>query len=63
MIIFYVLPFNDSVSFGMFAVNDLTYVLKTLYDKAIAFVHIPKVFPNQIIILVVCKQQAAIQEV
>ena len=31
---FHALPFNDSASFGNFAVNALIYVLKTLSDKA-----------------------------
>ena len=52
MIVFHALPFSDSVLFGTFVVNDITFVLKTLYDKAIAFVHIPKVFPDKIMILI-----------
>ena len=64
MIVFHALPFSDSVLIGTFVVNDLTFVLKTLYDKAIAFVHIPKVIPDQIhvMILIVCKQKADVQE-
>ena len=41
MIVFDVLPFNDSISFGAVAVNDLTHPRKTLYDKSLTFVHPP----------------------
>ena len=39
MIVFDVLPFNDSISFGAVAVNDLTHPRKTLYDRSLTFVH------------------------
>ena len=41
MIVCDVLPFNDSISFGAVAVNDLTHPRKTLYDKSLTFVHPP----------------------
>ena len=41
MIVFDVLPFNDSISFGAVAVNDLTHPKITLYDKSLTFVHPP----------------------
>ena len=41
MIVFDVLPFNDSIFFGAVAVNDLTHPRKTLYDKSLTFVHPP----------------------
>ena len=41
MFVFDVLPFNDSISFGAVAVNDLTHPKKTLYDKSLIFVHPP----------------------
>ena len=41
MIVFDVLPFNDIISFGAIAVNDLTHPRKTLYDKSLTFVHPP----------------------
>ena len=41
MIVFDVLPFNDSISFGAVAVNDLTHPRKTLLDKSLTFVHPP----------------------
>ena len=41
MIVFDVLPFNYSISFGAVAVNDLTHPKKTLYDKSLIFVHPP----------------------
>ena len=41
MIVFDVLPINDSISFGAVAVNDLTHPKKTLYDKDLTFVHPP----------------------
>ena len=47
MVVFDVLPINDSISFGAVAVNDLTHPHKTLYDKAFAFVYTPNVFPDQ----------------
>ena len=47
MVVFDVLPINDSISFGPVAVNDLTHPKKTLYDKALVFVYIPNVFPDQ----------------
>ena len=37
--------FNDRVSFGTFALNDLTYVLKAICDKATALVYTREVFP------------------
>ena len=64
MIVFDVLPFNDSISFGAFAVNGLTHPRKTLYDKSLTFVHTPYiVFPDQRMTLIICKQHAAIQKV
>ena len=48
--------FNDGVSFGTFAVNDLTLAQKTLYGTAIAFVHIAKVFPDLIMVLAAIKK-------
>ena len=39
IIVFDVLPFNDSISFGAVAVNDVTHPNKTLYDKALVFVY------------------------
>ena len=47
MVVFDVLPINDSISFGAVAVNDLTYPKKTRYDKALVFVYTPNVFPDQ----------------
>ena len=47
MVVFHVLPINDSISFGAVAVNDLTRAKKTLYDKALVFVYTPDVFPDQ----------------
>ena len=44
MVVFDVLPINDSISFGAVAVNDLTHPKKTLYDKALVFVYTPNVF-------------------
>ena len=41
MIVFDMLPFNDSIFFGTVAVNDLTHPKKTLYDKSLTFVHPP----------------------
>ena len=41
MIVFDVLPSNDSISFGAVAVNDLTHPKKTLYDKSLTFFHPP----------------------
>ena len=41
MIVIDVLPFNDSISVGAVAVNDLTHPRKTLYDKSLTFVHSP----------------------
>ena len=41
MIVFDVLPFNDSIFFGAVEVNDLTHPRKTLYDKSLTFVHHP----------------------
>ena len=41
MIVFYVLPFNDRITFGAVAVNDLTHPRKSLYDKSLTFVHPP----------------------
>ena len=38
---FDVLSFNDSISLGAVAVNDLTHPRKTLYDKSLTFVHPP----------------------
>ena len=47
MVVFDVLPINDSISFGAVAVNDLNHPEKTLYDKALIFVYSPNVFPDQ----------------
>ena len=47
MVVFDVLPINDSISFGAVAVNDLTHPKKTLYDKALVFVYTPNVFPDK----------------
>ena len=47
MVVFDVIPINDSISFGAVAVNDLTYPNKALYDKALVFVYTPNVFPHQ----------------
>ena len=47
IVVFAVLPINDSISFGAVAVNDLTQPKKTLYDKALVFVYTPNVFPDQ----------------
>ena len=47
MVVFNVLPINDSISFGAVAVNDLTHPKKTLYDKVFVFVYTPNVFPDQ----------------
>ena len=41
MIVFDVLPFNDSISFVAVAVNDLTHPRKTLCDKSLTFVNPP----------------------
>ena len=46
MIVFDVLPINDSISFGAVAVKG-PYPKKTLYDKALVFVYTPNVFPDQ----------------
>ena len=54
------LPFNDSISFGAVAVNDLTHPRKTLYDKSLTTLSI--VFPDQRMTLIICKQHAAIQK-
>ena len=53
MISFDVLAFNDSVSFGAFAVNDLTHPKKTLNDKGLVFVYTPNVFPDQRMTLII----------
>ena len=47
MVVFDVLPINDSIYFGAVAVNDLTHPKKTLYDKAFVFVYTPNVFSDQ----------------
>ena len=47
MVVFDVLPINDSISFGAVAVNDLTHPKKIIYDKALVFVYSPNVFPDQ----------------
>ena len=47
MVVFDVLPINDSIPFGAVAVNDLAHPRKTLYDKALVFVYTPNVFPDQ----------------
>ena len=59
----YVLQLNDTVSFGAVAVNDLTQVQKTLYDKVIAYVNTPKVSPDQRTALIVYTKQVATQKV
>ena len=56
MVVFDVLPINDSISFGASAVNDLTYPKKTLYDKALAFFYTPDVFPDQKMTLIIYKE-------
>ena len=63
MIVFDVLSFNDSISLGAVAVNDLTHPRKTLYDKSLTFVHPPySVFKSKND-FIICKQHAAIQKV
>ena len=47
MVVFDILPINDSISFGAVAVNNLTHPKKTIYDKALVFVYSPNVFPDQ----------------
>ena len=47
MVVFDVLPINDSISFRAVAVNDLSHPKKTLYDKTLVFVYTPNVFPDQ----------------
>ena len=47
MIVIDVLPFNDSISVGAVAVNDLTHPRKTLYDKSLTFVHPPYSMSDQ----------------
>ena len=47
IVVFDVLPINDSISFGAVAVNGLTHPKKTLYDKTLVFVYTPNVFPDQ----------------
>ena len=47
MVVFDVLPINDSISFRAAAVNDLSHPKKTLYDKTLVFVYTPNVFPDQ----------------
>ena len=47
MVVFDVLPINDSKSFGAVAVNYLTHPKKTLYAKGLVFVYTPNVFPDQ----------------
>ena len=37
MVVFDVLPINDSISFGAVAVNGLTHPKNTLYDEALVF--------------------------
>ena len=44
MVVFDVLPINDSIFFRAVAVNDLTHPEKTLYDKALVFLCTPKCF-------------------
>ena len=44
MVVFDVLPINDSISFGAVAVNDLTHPKNTLYDKALVFLYTQSVF-------------------
>ena len=56
MVVFDVLPINDSISFGAVAVNDLTHPKKTLYDKALVFVYTPNVFPEQKMTLIIYKE-------
>ena len=52
MVVFDVPPINDSISLSC-AVNDLTHPKKTLYDKALAFVYTPNVFPDQLKTLII----------
>ena len=56
MVVFDVLPINDSISFGAVAVNDLTHPKKTLCDKALIFVYTPNVFSDQKMTLIICKE-------
>ena len=43
MVVFDVLPINDSISLGAVAVNDLIHPKKTLNVKALVFVYTPNV--------------------
>ena len=65
MIVFDVLPFNDStcIPFGAVAVNDLTHPRKTLYYKSLTFVHPPYSVSRSKNDFDICKQHAAIQKV
>ena len=47
MVVFDVLPINDSIYFGAVVINDPTHPKKTFYDKALVFVDTPSVFPDQ----------------